>query len=171
MKTNSVLAKISILIMAAMIGTFVVTNDASAKWVRQNASVCIYDTVNSGFGYPKFINGAWSNSDNDDNMKFVCPVPNTDYMPQTTIVGVNIHVYDGHDSDNVWAKACRQDFDGSSGWCGSSDSTSNSDVYWDMLQPSVSVLDDKNSDFGYIYIDVADEDDGVSRITGFFYYD
>ena len=171
MKTNNVMTKISVLVIGAITGSFVVTNDASAKWIRDSAAVCVYDTVNSGFGYPKFINNAWTNGDNNDDMKFNCPISNTSWMPQDTIETIRIHVYDGHDSDRVWAKVCIQDYDSSTAWCGSYDSTSDPNVYWDVLEPSLAYLNASYSQFGYIYIQLPDEDDGLSRLTGMYYYD
>ena len=137
-----------------------------AKWTRSHASGCI--SVSPGWVAPYDVSFAIWNDSTRTDMKLLCPLSDTDYLPKTSLTTLNIHGKDGSSNRNVDAMLCRSNWASTGGGCSSivSSPTGTSEY---TLQPSRSILTGRTADFAYIWVRLPPKI-GTSRsgLRGFF---
>jgi hypothetical protein len=144
----------------------VAPSQADAAWTRNHASHCM--TLG---GTP--IDYLWSiqNDSTTSAMLALCPIPDDDRFPKTSIRTINVHGYDGSTAASVTVAACYSDAFVTGGACGNgaTSSLAGTGDYGLGAVPPAAPNNWVASDFGYIYVYIPAKQ-GASRSTLRGYY-
>lgn len=137
--------------------------DVGAAWVRQSAFTC---AVHDGDAY----HTSRHMSTTGGNDAIMCGAPDTSNNKKEDWTAVNVETVRWCNT-NIEAKVCATDWNGTSGWCGSYDSTSGSPDGYVQLQPSTTYWTSTyEADFGYVYVKGVLEDVSCTNSVAGIYY-
>jgi hypothetical protein len=128
-----------VLAVASLIQFALVAEPARADAQRYNASICQWRSHDDFDEGASFDFGEFYGSSGGSRVS--CPLIERNFFRKNNVQTVNVYVHDGSSSAEVWARACHQDLGNGDVTCGSSDSTTASNVGPDTLEPSVSEWD------------------------------
>lgn len=164
----------SILGVSALTAVALCGRDASASWLRQHSSAC-FGTLPSSNGLAWRDNGyAVANTGNSNNgEELMCAAPDSDTIQRNTWTTVNVEVY--VNGGTTTAALCEDQWNGYGGGCSGTSTTSgvghqtialgaDVDTFWGGSNTPI-WTPGSESNFGYIYIDVGNNDD----VRGIFY--